>query len=139
MSDLERYTITMPRDLFEAFDQRNERKGYKNRSEAIRDLVREALVKAEWANPEERVAATVTLVYDHHIRALSDKITEVQHDHGEMVVSTLHVHLDHHNCLEVIVLRGMAKDIHAIADALTCIKGVKHTQIALTTEGRGIQ
>jgi CopG family nickel-responsive transcriptional regulator len=139
VSDLERYTITIPRELFAAFDERNARKGYKNRSEAIRDLVREALVKEEWANPEERVAATVTLVYDHHTRTLSDKITEVQHDYGEMVVSTLHVHLDHHNCLEVIVLRGMAKDIRAIADALTCIKGVKHAQIALTTEGKGIQ
>lgn len=138
MSDLERYTITMPGDLFAAFDERNRRKGYKNRSEAIRDLVREALVHEEWANPDERVAATLTLVYDHHTRTLTDKITEVQHDYGDLVVSTLHVHLDHHNCLEVIVVRGLAKEIHALADAVMCIKGVKHAQLALTTEGKGI-
>jgi CopG family nickel-responsive transcriptional regulator len=128
----------MPGDLFAAFDERNRRKGYKNRSEAIRDLVREALVREEWANPDERVAATITLVYDHHTRSLTDKITEVQHDYGELVVSTLHVHLDHHNCLEVIVARGLARQIHALADAMTTIKGVKHAQLALTTEGKAI-
>lgn len=138
MSDLERYTIAIPKDLFAAFDERNRRKGYKNRSEAIRDLMREALVKEEWRDPEARVAATVTLVYDHHTRALSDKITEVQHDHGETIVSTLHVHLDHHNCMEVVVLRGKASEIQALADALGCIKGVKHTQLTVTTEGREI-
>jgi CopG family nickel-responsive transcriptional regulator len=138
VSDLERYTITMPRELFVAFDQRNERKGYRNRSEAIRDLVREALIKESWANPDERVAATVTLVYDHHTRTLGEKITEVQHDYGELIVSTLHVHLDHHNCLEVIVLRGPARQIQAAADALGCIKGVKHAQLTLTTEGKGL-
>jgi CopG family transcriptional regulator, nickel-responsive regulator len=138
MSDLERYTITMPHDLFAAFDRLNGRKGYKNRSEAIRDLVREALVREEWANPEERVAATVTLVYDHHTRALADKITEVQHEWGHLVVSTLHVHLDHHNCLEVIVLRGLAGEARKVADALACIKGVKHSRLALTTEGKAI-
>ncbi|HOE95379.1 MAG TPA: nickel-responsive transcriptional regulator NikR [Candidatus Sumerlaeota bacterium] len=136
MSDLERYTITIPRDLFAAFDKWNKRKGYKNRSEAIRNLIREALIKEEWGDPNARVAATVTLVYDHHTRALNDKITDVQHDHGELIVSTLHVHLDHHNCLEVIVMRGIAKDIKAVADLLECIKGVKHAQLTLTTEGK---
>lgn len=138
MSDLERYTITMPHELFEAFDKRNALKGYRNRSEAVRDLVREALIKDEWANPDEHVAATITLVYDHHTRALSDKITEVQHDCGEMIISTLHVHLDHHNCMEVIVLRGVARQIRAAADTLSCIKGVKHAQLTLTTDGKGI-
>lgn len=138
MSDLERYTVTIPGDLFRAFDQRNKRKGYKNRSEALRDLIREALVKEEWANPNERVAATVTLVYDHHTHALAEKITEAQHDFGDLVVSTLHVHLDHHNCLEVIVLRGPARQIQSLADALDTIKGVKHSQLTLTTEGKGL-
>ena len=123
MSELERYTISIPQDLFAAFDERNKRKGYKNRSEAIRDLIREALIKEEWGDPNARVAATVTLVYDHHTRALTDKITEVQHNHGEMIVSTLHVHLDHHNCLEVVVLRGIAKEIQDFADALDASKG----------------
>lgn len=138
MSDLERYTIAIPQELFAAFDERNRRKGYKNRSEAIRDLMREALVKEEWADPEARVAATVTMVYDHHTRTLTDRITEVQHGHGDLIVSTLHVHLDHHNCLEVVVLRGKAHEIQALADALRCIKGVKHAQLTVTTEGKSI-
>ena len=138
MSDLERYTITMPGELFVAFDARNARKGYKNRSEAIRDLVREALVKEEWANPDEHVAATVTLVYDHHTRTLTDRITDAQHDGGHLVVSTLHVHLDHHNCLEVIVLRGKAREIRTLADALATIKGIKHFQLTLTTQGKAL-
>lgn len=138
MSELERYTISIPKDLFASFDKRNTRKGYRNRSEAIRDLIREALIKEEWGDPKARVAATVTLVYDHHTRDLTDKITEVQHEHGASIVSTLHVHLDHHNCLEVVVLRGMARDIQAVADTLGCIKGVKHAQLTLTTEGKSI-
>jgi len=138
MSDLERYTLTIPQDLFAAFDKRNRRKGFKNRSEAIRDLIREALVKDEWGDPNAHVAATVTLVYDHHTRALADKINEVQHDHGAMIVSTLHVHLDHHNCLEVVVMRGLAKNIQKLADSLSCIKGVKHAQLTLTTEGKSL-
>ncbi|MCL5271357.1 MAG: nickel-responsive transcriptional regulator NikR [bacterium] len=136
MSDLERYTVTMPRDLLQSFDARNARKGYRNRSEAIRDLIRAALVQDEWTRPGERVAATMTLVYDHHTRALADKITELQHEFNEQVASTLHIHLDHHNCLEVIVLRGKAGQVRALADALASLKGVKHAQLALTTEGR---
>jgi CopG family transcriptional regulator, nickel-responsive regulator len=138
MTDLERYTITMPRELFEAFDAWNARKGYKNRSEAIRDLVRAALVREEWSHPKAHVAASLTLVYDHHVHELSEKITELQHDHEGLVVSALHVHLDHHNCLEVIVLRGKAGEIQALADALACIKGVKHAQLTLTAEGKSL-
>jgi CopG family nickel-responsive transcriptional regulator len=139
MSDLERYTVTMPRELFEAFDAWNARKGYKNRSEAIRDLVRAALVREQAGHPGARVAASLTLVYDHHVRALTEKITQLQHDHEGLVVSALHVHLDHHNCLEVIVLRGRAGRIEALADSLACIKGVKHAQLAITSEGKSLR
>jgi len=138
MSDLERFSITIPKELFVAFDKRNKQRGYKNRSEAIRDLIREALVKEEWGNPKARIAATVTIVYDHHTRTLTDRITEVQHDHGGLIVSTLHVHLDHHNCLEVIVLRGVAKEVQRLAGKLGAIKGVKHAQVTLATEGTSI-
>ena len=136
MSELERYTITVPKELLETFDARNHRKGYKNRSEAIRDLIRESLVREEWGDPEARVAATMTLVYDHHTRDLSAKLTEVQHEHGDLIVSALHVHLDHHNCLEVVVLRGIARRVQVFADALGSIKGVKHARLTLTTEGK---
>ena len=139
MSELERYTITMPTDLFRAFDERNERKGYRNRSEAIRDLVREALVREEWGDPARQVAATLTLVYDHHTRTLGDKLTDLQHDHGEIIVSTLHVHLDHHHCLEVIVLRGPSAKIRALADAVAALKGVMHSTLALSTIGEGLE
>jgi CopG family nickel-responsive transcriptional regulator len=136
MSKLLRYTITMPEDLFKSFDRRNRRKGYRNRSEAIRDLVRDALVRDEWSKPDQHVAATLTIVYDHHTRGLTDKLTEAQHRHGEAIVATMHVHLDHHNCLEVIVLRGPAAKVQSLADALAAIKGVKHSNLALTTEGK---
>ena len=138
MSDLERFSVTVPRELAAAFDRRNKRKGYGNRSEAIRDLIRDALVKEEWANPRTQVAATMTLVYDHHTRALTDKITEVQHDSGELIVSALHVHLDHDNCLEVIVMRGAAREVQALADTLSSIRGVKHAQLTLATEGKSL-
>jgi CopG family transcriptional regulator, nickel-responsive regulator len=138
MTDLERFSITIPKDLSAAFDKRNKRKGYESRSEAIRDLVRDALVKDEWADPKAHVAATVTLVYDHHTRTLGDRITDIQHDHGELIVSAMHVHLDHHNCLEVIVLRGLAKDVQVLADKLGAIRGIKHSQVVLATEGKTI-
>ena len=138
MSDLERFSITIPEKLAAAFDKRNKRKGYGNRSEAIRDLIRDALVKEEWQDPKARVAATVTLVYDHHTRTLIDKITEMQHKFGDLIVSALHVHLDHHNCLEIIVLRGIAEDVQALADSLAAIKGIKHAQLTLATEGKSI-
>ena len=138
MSLMERFSITIPKELSAAFDARNQKRGYGNRSEAIRDLIREALVKEEWSNPREKVAATVTLVYDHHTRMLTDKITEVQHDHGDLIVSALHVHLDHHNCLEVIVLRGRAGEVQALADNLSAIRGVKHAQVTLATEGKAL-
>ncbi len=135
MSELQRYTIAIPADLSNAFDKRNKRKGYQNRSEAIRDLIRGALIAEEWDDPTARVAATITLVYDHHTRTLTDRITELQHDYGEMIVSSLHVHLDHHNCLEVVVVRGIARKVQQLADGLSAIKGVKHAQLTLTSEG----
>jgi len=138
MSDLERFSITIPRDLSAGFDERNKRKGYGNRSEAIRDLIRDALVKEEWADPKAHVAATVTLVYDRHTRTLTDRIADVQHDYGELIVSVLHVHLDHHNCLEAIVLRGPARDVQKLGDTLAAIRGVKHAQLTLATEGKSL-
>lgn len=138
MSALERLSITIPKELSAAFDKQNKRKGYGNRSEAIRDLIRDALVKEEWSDPKAHVVATVTLVYNHHTRTLTDRITEVQHDYGETIVSALHVHLDHHNCLEVVVLRGAAKEVQTLADRLGAIKGVKYAQIALATGGKSI-
>lgn len=138
MPDLERYTITIPADLLASFDEHIRRKGYRNRSEAIRDLVRAELVRAKSAHPNQRVAATITMVYDHHHHELNETLTGIQHDFGDLVISTLHVHLDHHNCLEVLVLRGQVKKIEALADAISVLKGVKHSNLTITTEGGDI-
>lgn len=122
-------------DLLEKFDSLIGTRGYTNRSEAFRDLIRDELVEKSWESPESNVVGTVTLVYDHHVRMLNDRLTDLQHDHHRLILSTLHVHLDHDNCLEVLVLKGKAKAVQKIADALISTKGVKHGRLTITTSG----
>jgi CopG family transcriptional regulator, nickel-responsive regulator len=126
MSELRRVGLAIESDLLDRFDKLADQRGYANRSEAFRDLARAELIKEEAQKPNARVVGTVTIVYDHHVRMLSEKLTELQHQHHECVVSTMHVHLDHHNCLEVIVLRGKSKDVRHTADSLISTKGVQH-------------
>ena len=109
MTDLARFGISLDERLLRRFDQLIQEKGYVNRSEAIRDLIRNALVEDQWEREDEETVGTVTLVYDHHTRDLADKLTEHQHSHHEAIVSALHVHLDAHHCLEVVVVRGEAR------------------------------
>jgi len=135
MSDLCRIGVAIDEDLLGQFDGLLERKGYSNRSEAFRDLIRDALVREETTDPEREAVGTLTLVYDHHVRQLADKLTDMQHDHFREIISTLHVHMDHDNCLEVLVLRGRAGAIRRIADKLVSTKGVKHGRLTLTTAG----
>ncbi|MCL4842874.1 MAG: nickel-responsive transcriptional regulator NikR [Bryobacteraceae bacterium] len=135
MSDLCRIGVAIDEDLLGQFDGLLERKGYSNRSEAFRDLIRDALVREETTDPEREAVGTLTLVYDHHVRQLADKLTDMQHDHFREIISTLHVHMDHDNCLEVLVLRGRAGAIRRIADRLVSTKGVKHGRLTLTTAG----
>jgi len=125
--------------LLGQFDQLIERKGYVNRSEAIRDLVRAALVEDQWERGDEETVGTVTIVYDHHTRDLADKLTEHQHSHHDAIISALHVHLDHHNCLEVVVVRGTADQVRRLADEMIGTKGVKHGKLAMTTTGQGLR
>jgi CopG family nickel-responsive transcriptional regulator len=124
--------------LLDKFDALIERKGYANRSEAIRDLIRAQLVEEQWREATGKVAATVTLVYDHHSRQVADRLADLQHHHHDLVVSATHVHLDNDNCLEVVILRGMARAVRALADELIACKGVKHGKAVLTTEGKDI-
>ena len=131
-----RYTVSMNPHLLDKFDKQIERKGYANRSEAIRDLIRASLVEDEWGKATEKVAATVTLVYNHHTTDLSKKLTEIQHHHNSIIVTTTHVHLDNHNCLEVIILRGKCKEVKTLSEQLVAVKGIKHGKIAFTTEGK---
>lgn len=136
MSELMRFGVSMEARLLEQFDQLMERQGYRNRSEAVRDLVRNALVQDRWADEQEAVVGTVTIVYDHHTRDLSDKLTEHQHAHHDAVISTLHVHLDAHFCLEVIVVKGTAGEVRRIADRLIGTRGVIHGKLVTTTTGQ---
>jgi CopG family transcriptional regulator, nickel-responsive regulator len=135
MSGLSRIGVAIDTDLLEKFDRLIAQRKYTNRSEAFRDLIRDELVEKTWESPESEVAGTVTLVYDHHVRLLNEKLTDIQHDHHRVIVSTLHVHLDHDHCLEVLVLRGKSKDVRRVADTLISTKGVKHGRLTITTSG----
>ena len=138
MGKLVRFGVSMDSDLLASFDELIEDKGYQNRSEAIRDLVRDNLVQLEWQKQDEQTVATVTLVYSHDVRELADKLLDLQHDTHALIVSSLHVHLDEHNCLEVLVLRGRAGEVAPVAEKLISTKGVRHGKIAMTTTGRHI-
>jgi CopG family nickel-responsive transcriptional regulator len=117
------------------FDRLIARRGYTNRSEAFRDLIREQLVEEVWRSPEGQVVGAVTLVYDHHVRLLNEKLMDIQHDFHTSIVSTLHVHLDHDHCLEVLVVRGAAAEVRKVAGALIGARGVKHGRLTITASG----
>jgi CopG family nickel-responsive transcriptional regulator len=126
----------MDAELLAAFDALLTRKGYPNRSEGIRDLVRDAIVKTEWDGPEQPTAAVLAIVYDHDASRLPARLTAVQHRHAGEITATLHIHLDARNCLEVLVLRGVPSKLRSLADELTTIRGVKHGQLVMTTTGK---
>ena len=138
MNRLSRIGVAIDSDLLAKFDKLIGKRGYTNRSEAFRDLIRDELVEKSWESPDRDVVGTVTLVYDHHVRLLSEKLTEMQHESYHQILSTLHVHLDHHHCLEVLVLRGKASAVQKIADTLISTKGVKHGRLTITTTGAGL-
>ena len=135
MSALSRIGVAIDSSLLRKFDRLIARRGYTNRSEAFRDLIRDELVEEAWESPESRVVGTVTLVYDHHVRLLSEKLTDIQHDFHHSILSTLHVHLDHDHCLEVLVVRGKSAEVRKVADALISAKGVKHGRLTITASG----
>ena len=130
-----RFGVSIPNRLLESFDDLIEEKGYSNRSEALRDLIRDFLVEAEWESDEETIG-TVTLVYDHHVKELSDELNSIQHDMGPAIISTVHVHLDHHMCMEVVLVKGKSSDIRKMADRLIGTKGVVHGKLTAATIGR---
>lgn len=136
MSELSRIGVAIDANLLKQFDSLIASRGYTNRSEAFRDLIRDELVEEAWEHPDSAVVGTVTLVYDHHVRLLNEKLTDMQHDHHQQILSTLHVHLDHDNCLEVLVVKGTAQHVQAIAEKIISTKGVKHGRLTLTTSGK---
>ena len=133
MKGLERIGVSLETDLLAEFDVLIARKGYTNRSEAIRDLIRQDLSAAKLDHPNAQAVAAVLLVYDHHVTKLSDKLLGLQHSHLLETVSSLHVHLDHHHCLEVIVLRGPVGQIHRVGDQMVSLKGVLLGRVNLAT------
>jgi CopG family transcriptional regulator, nickel-responsive regulator len=133
MGNTVRFGISLDDKLLTNFDQLIEQKSYMNRSEAIRDLIRASLVEERLGSEDQEAVGTVTLVYNHHVRDLSDKLTEHQHSHHEQIISSLHVHLDAHNCLEVLIIRGIVRDIKQIANELIGVKGVKHGKLVMTS------
>lgn len=135
MSGLSRIGVAIDSELLDKFDALIGERGYTNRSEAFRDLIRDELVEKTWESPDSLVVGTVTLVYDHHVRLLNEKLTGIQHEFHHSILSTLHVHLDHDNCLEVLVVRGKSAVVRKVADVLISTKGVKHGRLTITTSG----
>ena len=133
-----RFGVSLDSELLEKFDALCEERCYQTRSEAIRDLIRNTLVQKEWEDTDNVVAGTLTLVYDHHKSDLAQRLTELQHDHHDVIISTIHAHLDHDNCLEVLILKGPGKDVQALGQKLISTKGVKHGKLNLTTTGKDI-
>jgi len=138
MSGIRRFGVSIDSKLLEDFDRLIREKGYNNRSEAIRDLIRDKLVQEEWELGTKETVGSVTLVYSHEVRELTEVLTGLQHEHHRSIISTMHIHLDEHNCLEVLVVRGKANDIKSIADKLIGTRGVKHGKLTLTTTGKDL-
>jgi CopG family nickel-responsive transcriptional regulator len=138
MADAVRFGVSMIRDLLKQFDGLIETMGYTNRSEAIRDLVREKLVRQEWNITNQETVGTITIVYSHEVHELTETLTALQHTFYKNIISTMHIHLDAHNCLEVLVVKGKGRTLKAIADRLLSTKGVKHGQLTTTTTGKKV-
>ena len=138
MSELVRFGVSLEKTLLDRFDDLIRDKQYTNRSEALRDLIRRELVQREWQEGQE-VAGAITLIYDHHKRDVMSRVTDTQHEFQKVIISTQHIHLDHHNCLEIVAARGKAEEVQRLADALRSIKGVRHATLSMSSTGREIE
>ena len=137
MSEIVRFGVSLEKELLDKFDRLIKEKKYPNRSEAIRDLIRENLVKREWVE-EKEVAGAITLVFDHHKRELMNTLTDIQHDFHELIVSSQHIHLDKDNCFEIIAVKGDPKRIEKLAFKMRSTKGVIHGSLTIATTGKNL-
>jgi CopG family nickel-responsive transcriptional regulator len=137
MSNLTRFSVSLDHGLLEKFDDQIKKAGYPTRSKAVADLISESLVKHEWKQGKS-IAAAIILVYDHHKRGLSTRLTHVQHDHHHLIVSSQHIHLDHDNCLEIVVVKGRAEQVKTLAGKLKGTKGVKYAALAAASTGKAL-
>jgi CopG family nickel-responsive transcriptional regulator len=129
---IKRFGVSIEKDLLEVFDKIIEEKGYNSRSEAIRDIIRDYIVREKWNIKKEKVVGSISLVYEHDVYGLADKLTDIQHHYHDVIISTLHVHFDEKNCLEVILVRGKVEKIKKLYDELSSLKWVRHTNISIT-------
>ena len=139
MSNISRFGVSIDTQLSKKFDELIKRKGYSTRSEAIRDMIRDTLVEEQWESGKHETVGTLTIVYNHHIRELDHALNDMQHQSFHQIISALHIHLDEHNCLEVLVVRGKSHEIKKIADRLIGTKGVKHGKLTMTTTGKELE
>jgi CopG family transcriptional regulator, nickel-responsive regulator len=139
MTKLVRFGVSLEKELLEQLDRLLREKGYSNRSEAIRGLIRGQLVVKEWKDRKTPVVGAISLVYDHHRRELVNKLTSLQHDFGGIIIASQHIHIDHNNCLEIIAVKGLPQEIQALADRMRATKGVKHGELAMTTTGSSLE
>ena len=137
MTELFRFGVSIEKALLDKFDRHIKAKNYANRSEAFRDLIRQELIKQEWQGGGE-IAGAIILIYDHHKRGLTKKLTDIQHCHQTIIISTQHIHLDHHNCLEIIAVKGASGEAQKLADTLKAVNGVKHGTLSMSSTGKGI-
>ena len=134
---LKRFSISLEDSLLDIFDKHIKARRYNNRSEAVRDLIRGTFVQKEWQS-DKIVMGVLNLVYDHHQHKLQEKVTLLQHDYHHLIVSTTHVHMDHHNCLEVIIVRGKAKEVQELSDKLIALRGVRDGHLAMSSTGKAL-
>ena len=137
MAKLVRFGVSLEQDLLEKFDRLTKERSYTCRSEAFRDLIRQELVQKQWQSGQA-IAGAITLIYNHHKRELVNKLMDIQHDFGDMIISSQHVHLDHNNCLEIIAVKGSPKEAQRLADSLKSVKGVKHGTLSMSTTGKDV-
>jgi len=134
MEKIMRFGVSIEPNLLEKFDQMIKKKGYTNRSEALRDLIREHLIVKQVKTPSTEVIGTLTMVYDHHSGPLVERLLNIQHDHHHEILTTTHIHIDHNTCLEVLVLNGKTQNIQKLADTIKALKGIKHGELVLTSK-----
>lgn len=132
MENITRFGVSIEPTLLKKFDKIIKKKGYTNRSEAIRDIIREKLIEEKYNNFKVKSIATLTILYDHHIGSLTDKLLDLQHKNTEEILVTSHIHIDHKNCLEVIVLKGLTLNIIELANKIKALKGIKHGELVIT-------
>lgn len=132
MEKIMRFGVSIEPDLLKKFDKVIRRRGYTNRSEAIRDIIRKNLIIEKNKDPNLETIGTLTMIYDHHAGNLTNRLLDMQHNHTNEILSTTHIHIDHHNCLEVLVLKGKTGNIQKLADKIKSLKGIKHGELVIT-------